>query len=116
MKELDLDRRCLKRHHSLVTAYLLFSGHPPVACLLRDVSPQGAKVDLGDTDPVALPRHLLLFLPGGGKLMAADVRWQGEDVVGLQFVSVDVEKVSSISPDIFALQIQVADLALSSAV
>lgn len=55
-------------------------------CAIRDISPEGARVDTGYF--VKVPRNLLLLAGSSGHLFECEVRWQQGREIDLRFVDV----------------------------
>ncbi|MGO9132756.1 MAG: PilZ domain-containing protein [Methylovirgula sp.] len=105
-----MNRRTLNRHRCRVTAHLCVLGEPELECDVRDLTLKGARLTL--PAEIALPQRLTVVLPGWGDVRAAQLRWQEGNVIGVAFGP--DEKTSgaqTLYPDIFALQVQVAELA-----
>lgn len=106
------DRRSLNRYRCLVSARLIIPGRPSIGCAIRDLTPEGAKVVLNAVDPQIIPKKVFILLPGLGELWAAKVCWRDVDTLGVAFITGEADKSETPrNPDIFALRVQVADLA-----
>jgi hypothetical protein len=83
-------------------------------CSIRDLTPEGARLVLPADAPAAIPGKVLLLLPSLGELWAARVCWQARSAIGVEFVLGEADRRAGGAakyPDIFALQVQVAELA-----
>ncbi len=101
-------RRKTQRKDCIVEARAYADHKSAVHCIIRDVTPEGAK--LVAKERIAA-RRILLFLPAIGEVWAADVRWRRGETLGIQFVpgEADLPKVDASSdPGAFALRLQVA--------
>jgi hypothetical protein len=109
----DLNRRSHNRHRCLVSARLYVPGQPAVECSIRDLTPEGARITLPADALRMLPDKLLLLLPGLAELWAVRVCWRSRHTIGVEFVpgEADTHMPSTQYSDIFALRVQVADLA-----
>ena len=81
------DRRRSHRKKAFLAAYLVLEDRPaPVFCLVRDVSPQGARLELieGGT---SLPEAFVLSIGGRDRLYHAEVTWRQPNEVGVRFLA-----------------------------
>ena len=99
----------LNRHRCRVTARLSFPVSRSSNATSSDLTLEGARL----TAPadIALPKRLTLVLPGQGDVRAAQLRWQEGNVIGVALAREEALGAQTLYPDIFALQVQVADLA-----
>ncbi|HEY8163551.1 MAG TPA: hypothetical protein VIF34_14970 [Methylocystis sp.] len=107
-------RRETERKDCIVEARAYADGQMAIRCLLRDITPDGGKLV---ADEKITARKVLLFLPAVGAVWAAQVRWRRGNTFGIQFIpgEADLPKIDASSdPDIFALQLQVAQVVSST--
>lgn len=102
--------RKTERKNCLLDARAYADGRPAIRCVLRDITPQGAKLVTGET---IASRKILLSLPAIGEVWAALIRWRRGATLGVQFVhgEADLAEVENPSePGLFALRLQVAQV------
>lgn len=78
------DRRGETRQRVLKGGKLSFNkGYGALECVVRNVSPHGARLAFGDT--AAVPPAFTLFISGEDAPHRAQLRWRGRDAVGVSF-------------------------------
>ncbi len=81
------------RDHCEVAATIVVDpASPATPCLIKDISEQGAKLQVGNAD--ALPDVFSVVLPVLDEIVderSVRVRWRNADHVGVEFVLQDVE-------------------------
>lgn len=62
-------------------------GKPEVRCLIRNISPEGAELDVAEGTRV--PQHFTLHVPHESMTYRAQVRWREDGRLGVQFNGVE---------------------------
>ena len=84
---MDNDRRTVPRLQVRKNGKILFINQPCfVECIIRNISQDGALLSLIVSVP--LPREILLWEEGTGKLYECGVKWRKDDMVGVHFTDV----------------------------
>ena len=79
---LAAERRSTHRGRILKTGKLIHDGHR-IDCIIRDISPLGARVRLGDS--LQLPTELELLVVSDVELHPAKLLWKSQKDYGLVF-------------------------------
>lgn len=106
----DPERRTGNRHRCHAGARLFISGRPSIPCAVRDLTPDGARLDLSSQESLEIPEKLFVLLPGVGELWAARIRWRKDGEIGVEFVAGEADWTRPRYPDLFALRVQVAEM------
>jgi hypothetical protein len=109
-----LSRRIVDRKACLLDARVYVDGQPAIRCVIRDITPEGAKLVAGET---IAARKILVFLPAIGEVWAALIRWRKGDAFGIQFIDgeADLASVANPSePNAFAMRLQVAQVTVTA--
>ena len=78
------ERRSAQRHRAFKGATLTFNrGYGALEGLVRNISPQGARLKFGDTS--AVPSCFELRISGESRIRTAHVRWRTLTDVGVEF-------------------------------
>ena len=73
------------RIRSLLTARVVFNkGASTVDCIVRNISPIGARLDIADS--MALPTEFDLDIPHKGRTFRARIAWRSEGLVGVETI------------------------------
>lgn len=84
----DNDARQQARAETLKGAAIrTAAGKPDIRCLIRNISAEGAELDL--SEGARVPQHFTLHVPHEGVTYRAQVRWREEGRVGVQFNGVE---------------------------
>ena len=84
---MDNDRRTFPRLQVQKNGKILFFDQPCfVECIIRNISEEGALLSLIMSVP--LPREILLWEQGTGKLYECGVKWRKDHMVGVHFTDV----------------------------
>jgi hypothetical protein len=75
------DRREAGRSRVMIPATIRCPDGDEVACVLRDMSADGAKLSVSRRHP--LPESFTLAIPGQGRAYAVRRRWQRADLAGI---------------------------------
>ena len=82
------ERRRSPRQSSFLHGRVYFNnGRNSLDCLIRDISYEGARIDLLD-HPVDIPDAIDLYIPQKHQMMHASVRWRHGNRIGVAFSSV----------------------------
>ena len=80
------DKRSAPRIRSFLKGRIAFSnGMSSMDCLVRNISPSGAKLHL--TEGIALPEVFELHIPQRNETVRAQMRWRRGDEIGVLFLS-----------------------------
>lgn len=82
------DRRRAKRRKVLKEGKIMLAGGVAVNCIVRDISPGGARLELDG--PVCLPGEFRLRIVAADLTLPAVPAWQRRDEVGVRFTGVGV--------------------------
>jgi len=78
------ERRGSRRHKSFLRGVVHFDKQRGgMACLIRDLSDNGARIILSRT--VTIPNVISIEIPQRGQTMVATVKWRHADEIGLAF-------------------------------
>jgi hypothetical protein len=82
------ERRTSRRSKSFLQGFVYVSRkRGALACLVRDLSEEGARIIFSDT--VTLPDLLELYIPQREQTLRARVSWRKNDEIGLSFAAGD---------------------------
>jgi hypothetical protein len=80
----ETDRRTIRRMRTLKGGRIVFNGgYSDFECTVRDLSPVGAKLRLGEATGV--PNHFELELEHGQPRRKCTVRWRSGSTLGVSF-------------------------------
>ena len=80
------ERRQMHRQRSLLGGRIAFNGsRSTMDCLVRNISPNGARIDLSDSAP--LPREFDLAIECKGLKARVEIVWRVADQIGVSFTS-----------------------------
>lgn len=74
---------------ALPATIVLAGGREPLACIVRDLSETGARIEIAD--PTRLPDEFELLLPavpGADQRFRVKVRWRDHNMVGAEFLRI----------------------------
>ena len=78
------ERRASRRHKSFLRGIVYFDKRrSETACLVRDLSEDGARIVLSQT--ITIPDVIELQIPQREQMVSARVQWRRADEVGLSF-------------------------------
>jgi hypothetical protein len=77
------ERRCVPRTKVFRGAKAILPGRAPIACIVRNLSTQGAGLQLANSDD--LPAEFDLTLDTGLKLHNCRIAWRSRTDVGVSF-------------------------------
>ena len=81
-----IDRRAVSRKKAFRIAFAGGTDVPePCFCLIRDMSPAGAMIEVGEAE--TLPACFELQLNGNRRSFRAEVRWRQHTMIGLSFAA-----------------------------
>jgi hypothetical protein len=107
-------RRKAPRKTCSIEARVLHPDRPSIPCIIRDVTPDGARIAV---EGRVEADKILLLIPSIAEAWVAAVRWRRGQTLGVQFVrgAADLpDDASTAEPDAFALRLQTAQLARTS--
>mgnify|MGYP002382261981 FL=1 len=79
------DSRKTDRFRSLLRGHVVFNGGASTYdCIVRNVSPAGARLDMADS--VALPTEFDLDIPHRGRVFRVRIVWRSEGQVGVEMI------------------------------
>lgn len=79
------DSRKTDRLRSLLRGHIIFNGGASTFdCVIRNVSPAGARLDMADS--VALPTEFDLDIPHRGRAFRVRIVWRSEGQVGVEMI------------------------------
>jgi hypothetical protein len=78
-----IERRSVQRHRVLKHGTLAFRGGGSIDCTVRNLSSQGARVDV--TGPVGLPESFTLVIEANHFLRRCHKVWRSEQRIGVAF-------------------------------
>ena len=80
--------RTQPRLRAILGARIIFAnGNSTMDCLIRDISPSGARLELGGS--VSVPDRFNLFVPQKQKTFRATIKWRRLNEVGVVFETED---------------------------
>jgi hypothetical protein len=80
------ERRCEQRQRVLKEGKVLLTDHTSVDCVVRDLSPSGARIEF--EGPIALPAEFRLRIVSADLTIPATAAWQRRLEAGLRFTGV----------------------------
>lgn len=89
------ERRAFGRRRSRIHALLLVPGRPPSPCVVRNWSPSGAMLELGEL--IEPPFNVKLRLFGTEDELACEVRHLRRYRMGVLFTDIDASKVFAVA-------------------
>ncbi len=85
-----LHDRSSHRLSSFLRGRVVFNGgNSSMDCIVRDISPDGAKLQI--TNSVTVPDRFDLLIPQKGEIHRAKIAWRREDEVGVAFEQVHAQ-------------------------
>lgn len=76
--------RSQARLRSILGARIVFAnGNSSMDCLIRDISPAGARLELSSA--ATIPERFGLFIPQKGKTFEVAIKWRRGDEIGVVF-------------------------------
>ena len=84
---MDERRRSVRQKCRLRGRIFFHDGRKSQPCNIRDISYEGARIDLLD-HPVDIPDAIDLYIPQKHRMMHASVRWRHGNRIGVAFSSV----------------------------
>jgi hypothetical protein len=82
------ERRATRRHKSFLRGVVYFDKRrSKTACLVRDLSEDGARIVLSES--ITIPDLIELQIPQREQMLAARMQWRRADEVGLSFCKPD---------------------------
>ena len=77
--------RKAERVRSLLSAQVSFANGSPMACVIKNISSAGVRLEIADSTP--LPSEFDLAIPHKGRSYHARVAWRGAGIVGAEFMA-----------------------------
>jgi PilZ domain len=107
------ERRTSRRQKSFLRGVVYFNKRrTEIACMVRDLSEDGARIVLSQTIPI--PDVIELQIPQREEMVAARVQWRRADEIGLAFAKADdaasprenqlIKRVAELEAEIAVLQ------------
>jgi hypothetical protein len=107
------ERRTSRRQKSFLRGVVYFNKRrTEMACMVRDLSEDGARIVLSQTIPI--PDVIELQIPQRDEMVAARVQWRRADEIGLAFAKADaaasprenqlIKRVAELEAEIAVLQ------------
>jgi PilZ domain len=90
------ERRIAQRQKSFLRGCIYFNNRSATDCLIRDISPTGARLIFSDT--VSVPDMVDLYIPQKDQMLRAQVQWRHGDEVGVGFPAAAKAKPGSAAP------------------
>jgi PilZ domain len=91
------ERRIAQRQKSFLRGCIYFNNRRSATdCLIRDISPTGARLIFSDT--VTVPDMVDLYIPQKDQMLRAQVQWRHGDEVGVGFPAATKAKPGSAAP------------------
>jgi PilZ domain-containing protein len=94
------DDRCQQRRRTSIAAHIVLEeSSAMIACIVRDLTPGGACLEL--TPPAQLPRRFGLVIDPGSEMRQCDLVWRHENRVGVEFIPAqrDLAPAAQVSGD-----------------
>lgn len=92
------ERRLAQRQKSFLRGCIYYNNRRSATdCLVRDISPTGARLIFSDT--VTVPDMVDLYIPQKDQMLRAQVQWRHGDEVGVGFPVATKAKSGSAAPD-----------------
>ena len=87
------ERRLSVREKCHLRGRVYFSdGRKSRRCLIRDISYEGARIDL--FDPIDIPEEIKLYVPAKKRIMRATVQWRHGKRIGVRRVMDELQQPS----------------------
>lgn len=83
MNEIGIEKRAAPRHRVLKHGTLAFRGGGGVDCTVRNISSNGARVDIAN--PVGLPESFALVIEADQFMRRCRAVWSSEQRIGVAF-------------------------------
>jgi hypothetical protein len=77
-------KRASVRSKAFLKAHIRIHNLPAMDCVVRNVSPSGARLEVDET--FALPMEFELEIPQRGVVLMCEVKWRRDDLVGVKFL------------------------------
>ena len=77
-------KRASVRSKAFLKAHIRIYNLPAMDCVVRNVSPSGARLEVDET--FALPTEFDLEIPQRGVVLLCELKWRRDDVVGVKFL------------------------------
>jgi hypothetical protein len=77
-------KRASVRSKAFLKAHIRIHNLPAMDCVVRNVSPSGARLEVDET--FALPTEFDLEIPQRGVVLLCELKWRRDDVVGVKFL------------------------------
>jgi hypothetical protein len=91
------ERRIAQRQKSFLRGCIYYNNRRSATdCLIRDISPTGARLIFSDT--VTVPDMVDLYIPQKEQMLRAQVQWRHGDEVGVGFPAATKTKPGSATP------------------
>ena len=82
------------RVRSFLRARIVFNNNnSTVDCIIKNISPNGAKIELSNTTTV--PGEFTLDIPAKGQTVRARIMWRDLGAIGVQFIDADATRDAS---------------------
>ena len=99
------DKRSTPRLRSFLKGRVLFNGgHNSLECLIRDISPSGARLELSAS--VALPDRFDLYLPHRDETGKVQIQWRRDNQLGIAFEQVETPPAAPPQPQDVASRVR----------
>lgn len=96
---MSMEQREQPRLRVLLKGRIQFNnGSSSIDCLVRDMSPTGARLMLSET--ATLPERFDLYIPQKERTYRATLRWRREDGIGVTFDSGDASRRDKAAPEL----------------
>jgi hypothetical protein len=84
------EARRVERVKSFLRAQIIFNQRmSTIECVVKNFSPQGAKIALGDS--LSVPSEFELYIPQKGRSYRARLAWRDATAIGVEFVSAEAQ-------------------------
>lgn len=85
-----LEKRVDNRVRSFLRAQIIFNNRmTTIDCIIKNISPSGARVAL--TDTVTVPSEFDIFIPQRNALHHARLTWRDKDLIGVDFLDTSLQ-------------------------
>jgi PilZ domain len=99
------DKRSNPRQRSFLKGRVLFNGgQNSLECLIRDISPSGARVELSAS--VTLPDRFDLFLPHRDETCKVHIQWRRGNQLGVAFEQIEAAPAAPPQPQDVASRVR----------
>lgn len=96
--EAGADKRTSDRIRSFLRAQIIFNNRmTTIDCIIKNISPTGAKVALNDT--LAVPTEFDIYIPQRGRSHHARLVWRDKDSIGIDFIDAHAATVAAPVPE-----------------